>query len=130
MTPDQNASLGQQPDLDMAHIEALKSEFADDGGTFFRKLVLLFCKNSEDGLKVMRQAVANEDYLVLTQTAHSVKGSSLNIGARLMATLCASVEDLATERSVIGAAELIERLEREFDLVRPILQSLCPAEES
>jgi HPt (histidine-containing phosphotransfer) domain-containing protein len=53
----------------------------------------------------------------LRRAAHNLKGSSNNLGARTMAALSAELETLGKNGMVAGAAELVTRLEQEYQRV-------------
>jgi PAS domain S-box-containing protein len=62
----------------------------------------------------------------MSGAAHSLKGSSLTIGATRLGEYARQLEDLGREGAVDGAAEILERLKQEFERVksdaRPLLE--------
>jgi PAS domain S-box-containing protein len=68
-------------------------------------------------LETLRQAVAEGQPEQLRRAAHNLKGSSNNLGARTMAALSAELETLGKNGTVAGAAELVTRLEQEYQHV-------------
>ena len=71
----------------------------------------------------MHQAVFERQPEQLGRAAHNLKGSSHNLGARMMATLSAELETLGKSGTVEGAAELVTRLEQEYQRVCQALAS-------
>lgn len=59
----------------------------------------------------------------LMRAAHSLKGSSANVGAKALTGLCANLEQRGRNGSVAGAAALSNSMRREFDAVRTALES-------
>jgi len=59
----------------------------------------------------------------LDERAHELKGSCLSLGLGRMATLCSQLEALAREGSAEGAHALLDQIEREARVVRPLLQA-------
>jgi HPt (histidine-containing phosphotransfer) domain-containing protein len=57
-------------------------------------------------------------------TAHSMKSNSLNLGARELANVFRDLEALAKADSLKGATELIVVAQREFDLIKPVVEVL------
>jgi HPt (histidine-containing phosphotransfer) domain-containing protein len=53
----------------------------------------------------------------LRRVAHNLKGSSNNLGAHTMAALSAELERLGKHGTFEGAAELVSRLEQEYQRV-------------
>ena len=68
-------------------------------------------------LQVLRQVVAEGQPEPLKRAAHNLKGSSNNLGARMMAALSVELETIGKHGTVEGAAELITRLEQEYQRV-------------
>jgi two-component system, sensor histidine kinase and response regulator len=68
-------------------------------------------------LEALRQAVAAGQPEQLKRAAHNLKGSSNNLGARTMAALSAELETLGKNGTFEGAAELVTRLEQEYQCV-------------
>ena len=58
---------------------------------------------------------------VLVQAAHSLKGSSRNVGARSLADISQRLETLGKGESLAGANEWIDQLEQEFYRVKGTL---------
>jgi PAS domain S-box-containing protein len=68
-------------------------------------------------LQTLRQAVAEGQPEQLKRAAHNLKGSSNNLGARTMAALSAELETIGKSGTIEGAAELVTRLEQEYQRV-------------
>jgi two-component system, sensor histidine kinase and response regulator len=74
--------------LDEARMATFREEYADIAG----RLADLFAESTPELLESLRSAQDAGDQEALRRAAHKLKGSCLNIGATLMATLAASVE--------------------------------------
>ncbi len=83
-----------------------------------------FLTDSEERLRLLQNSCQQRDAEALRQAAHSFKGSCSNMGASLLAELCRQLENVARLARLDEAPELIERIEREFAIVR----ILCRAE--
>jgi HPt (histidine-containing phosphotransfer) domain-containing protein len=68
-------------------------------------------------LETLRQAVAAGQPEHLKRAAHNLKGSSSNLGARTLAALSAELETLGKQGTLEGAAEVLSRLQREYQRV-------------
>ena len=95
-----------------------------DGGlsTFARALIVQFTRDAESQVATMRDAVRAQDGELLRMTAHSLKGSSLTVGAQRLGGLCRQLEDercRETDRSALIAA-----LDEEFARVRKAFDDL------
>ena len=70
----------------------------------------------------MREAIRRSDAPALREAAHSLKGSSNNIGARHLAGFCADLERLAKEEKLAEAARLFVKVPEEYERVRFVLE--------
>ncbi|MCQ4312673.1 Hpt domain-containing protein [Pseudomonas stutzeri] len=77
-----------------------------------------FLVDSEERLRLLQNACQGGEAESLRQAAHSFKGSCSNMGAALLAELCRELEEFARREQLGDAPELIERIEREFAIVR------------
>ena len=82
-----------------------------------------FLADSEERLRLLRQAERVGDAQNLRLAAHSFKGSCSNMGASMLAGLCKQLEELGRRELLAEAPELIEQVEREFAIVRILLKS-------
>lgn len=77
-----------------------------------------FLTDSEERLRLLQHACRSGEAEMLRQAAHSFKGSCSNMGATVLAELCREMEETARRERLGDAPELIERIEREFAIVR------------
>lgn len=77
-----------------------------------------FLVDSEERLRLLQAACRSGEAERLRQAAHSFKGSCSNMGATLLAELCREMEESARRDQLDEAQVLIERIEREFAIVR------------
>src|SRR5262249_11842094 len=91
----------ESPLLDLSVVDNLRSLADDDAGTdLFADLLNMFRDSTTGGLVELRQAVRDQDPKTLTMTAHTLKGSSANLGARQMTQVCRQLEILGKSGSV------------------------------
>jgi histidine phosphotransfer protein HptB len=100
--------------LDYDALNALKDVMEDDFGL----LIQTYLKDSTDRLVSLRQLILSENADLIRRTAHSFKGSSSNLGAVYLATLCSMVERKAMDQHFETLAADLARMEAEFVLVR------------
>ena len=81
----------------------------------------LFLQDTPTRLRAMREAVKLEDNEAVQRIAHSLKGSSANLGAQQMAAMCEDLERQA--RGGAAAAEVVTQLETEFARVQEAMQA-------
>ena len=63
----------------------------------------------------IRGNAAAGEWVLLRRAAHTLKGSSANLGISKVAATCAEIERLDGDNLPRQAAEIIERLQREVD---------------
>lgn len=105
--------------LDSAVLAALQDVMEDE----YPLLLDTFLADSEERLRLLRQAVRAADGQGLRLAAHSFKGSCSNMGAPLLAGLCKRLEEVGRRERLAEAPALIEQIEREFAIVRILFRS-------
>jgi HPt (histidine-containing phosphotransfer) domain-containing protein len=105
--------------LDDAVLAALQDVMEDE----YPLLLDTFVVDSEERLRLLRQAEQGGDAQALRLAAHSFKGSCSNMGAVLLTGLCRQLEEAGQREALELAPALIEQIEREFAIVRILLKS-------
>ena len=100
-------------------IEELREIMEED----FVELVSTYVSDSRERIKHLDVAFNTVSHENLRNTAHTLKGSSANLGAMALSSFCAELEDLAKEERTAEAENIIERIEQEFSSVSSILNS-------
>src|SRR5262249_35687568 len=78
-----------------AHLEGLRDLQEEGGPDVLAELIQMFLRDAERSLGNIRRAVAGQDIEALVRAAHTLKGSSANMGARLLSAASLRVEVLA-----------------------------------
>jgi HPt (histidine-containing phosphotransfer) domain-containing protein len=86
----------------------------------YPKLLDTFIEDSKKRIDELRGA--RNDAKALGRIAHSFKGSSGNLGAVQLAQLCQRLEVESVE-STADLGALVDQIDREFALVRPLYES-------
>ena len=89
-------------------------EFVDD-------LVDTYLADALDQMAALDAAVATGDAAALTRPAHSLKSSSLNVGALNLGGLARELEEQGRGGQMDGAAERVADAHRQFETVRDAL---------
>lgn len=103
----------------LADIRQLQQE--NDSG-FLAGLIDLYSRDGQVYLAKMREAVHAQNPKELQRAAHSLKGSSLNLGARIMGVYCAEMEDCANQEDWQAALVWMDRVAEEFGRVCDALE--------
>ncbi len=85
------------------------------------ELSKLFQSDTLPRLANLRVAVQGGDAGAVERIAHSLKGSSANMGARQMARICEELQEAGASGELAEALELLDGLEAEFARVRRAL---------
>ncbi|WP_143308397.1 response regulator [Candidatus Entotheonella palauensis] len=94
---------------------------AEHGYEVVAELIQIFLANTPLMLAAMRDAIAQQNADSLWQTAHTLKGSSVNLGAEAITTLCGDLESSGQAGDIHDAGLIIEQLEVEFERVKSSL---------
>jgi HPt (histidine-containing phosphotransfer) domain-containing protein len=89
------------------------------------ELIAVYLRDTRSRLAALHEAVARVDAEALRGIAHSLKGSSSQIGAEQMAQLCADLEEQARTADLADAAQTLRRLEAAFGRVHAHLQAVA-----
>lgn len=102
--------------IDRAALRVLR-DVMEEG---YPELLDTFLTDSESRLVDLRKAV---DAKVLSEVAHSFKGSASNMGAVRLAALCQELESEAKNKSPAEIVKLVAQISGEFAEVRPVYES-------
>ncbi len=84
--------------IDLGQLEELRDVLADG----FADLIDDFLASSGETVAAMTSAVAAGEGEIARKAAHSLKGSSRNVGASSLADLCQTLEELCNEARVVS----------------------------
>jgi HPt (histidine-containing phosphotransfer) domain-containing protein len=116
---DGGAEMPEGP-LNPETLETLK-EYADPGDPrFLADLFRSYLEDGEERLSGLRAAAGTGDAAGAARLAHTLKGSSLNVGADKFATLLHEINRAAKAGTLPDEAQL-DACAREFDRVRDAL---------
>ncbi|WP_047284549.1 Hpt domain-containing protein [Pseudomonas protegens] len=101
--------------LDHAVLNALQEVMEDE----YPVLLDTFVCDSEARVRLLHKS---EDTILLVATAHSLKGSSSNMGATRLAELCHQLELRAGHSAADGIRQLVGEIDGEFAIVRRLCE--------
>jgi HPt (histidine-containing phosphotransfer) domain-containing protein len=104
--------------LDEAILEELKALLEDDFPDLIETFLLDGQQRVDELIATVNSGVAED----IRQSAHSFKGSTLNVGASHLSQLCRELEDLARSGSTQGSKSLLDRIENEFSQVDRLMR--------
>lgn len=74
--------------IDHSRLESLKSVT----GESFRPIISTYVEDTGSKLCLIKSALQTHDTGLISELLHSIKGSSINVGATMMASLCENYE--------------------------------------
>jgi HPt (histidine-containing phosphotransfer) domain-containing protein len=106
--------------IDEPTYDALLKMTGDDQA-FVDELIDTYLEDAADQLAALDAALDAGDAAALTRPAHSMKSSSLGVGALELGQVCRELEELGRAGSLDGAAEHVTEAHRQFEAVRAAL---------
>jgi HPt (histidine-containing phosphotransfer) domain-containing protein len=94
------------------------------------RLINIFLGISPNLLKTMHSALQTADSESLAKAAHSLKSSSLNMGAMALGELCASLEKIGKSGTTAETGDLFARAELEYAAVEAAFTTLVSENEN
>jgi two-component system, sensor histidine kinase and response regulator len=111
---------GDAGPLDREVLAGLR-ELGDPG--LFSELVEMFIGDTAERIAALRRALGEGDASEVEQAAHTLKGSAGNMGAATMARISARLQEAGSAEELEEIPGLLDRLEQEFERVRPALEA-------
>ena len=120
------ASDRAEAPLDESVLAGLRELQEEDEPDILKELIELFLEEVPPQLAALRGAIEGGEASSVERIAHTLKGSSGNLGAVRMAAVCAELEKVGGSGELTRAAELLERLEVEFESACQALNAEVP----
>jgi two-component system, sensor histidine kinase and response regulator len=100
--------------LDRTVISGLRGLQGEEETDIVAELAGMFLDDARPRLSALEEAVLGDDAPAVERLAHTLKGSSANMGARGMAFLCARLEDAGASGDLSQGFRLLAQLKEEF----------------
>jgi signal transduction histidine kinase/DNA-binding response OmpR family regulator len=110
--------------IDAGRLAVLRQLENRTGELVVRRLAASFPPHARVRVEEMRQAILQNDPLMLEHASHALKGGAANLGATELARRCAELEDRARQGEAGGCNELLQRIEAESARVERDLAAL------
>ena len=112
------------PIIDPAAIANLRELNSGDNDEFLREIVGIYVEDTPKRLGELKGALAAGDAAALSLAAHTIKGSSSNVGALALRAVAERLEHMARAEGFGGAAPLVAQCEAQFALALAELKKL------
>ncbi len=112
------------PVVDYEAIANLRALSPDDGDEFLKEILTIFIDDTPTRLAELRGSLVSGDAASFVRAAHSIKGSSSNVGACELRAVAESLEHHAKQNGLADVEPQIGELETAFDRVKAELNKL------
>ena len=120
-TPDSSAS---EPALDHSRLAILRDLGPDDGLGLLPAAVAAFRREVPARVAALQKALDGDGGLALAEAAHALKGSAANIGAAVVAGICAQLEGMGHAGHQGGGSAHVARLQAELQRLDEELEAV------
>jgi HPt (histidine-containing phosphotransfer) domain-containing protein len=110
--------------IDPQAIESLRALNPGDNDEFLREIAGIFLEDTPHRLAELDESLTASDISKFTRAAHSIKGSSANLGAIALRAAAEKLEHEARTKGLSGVAALIEQVKSEFSRAQGELNTL------
>ncbi len=107
--------------LDTEQLNSLKELNEPGESDLVAELVEIYINQSPQTLNELKTSIASKDVVQTEKLAHKLKGSSANLGALRVCSICESMEEKARLGNLDYSTQNIENLEREHKSLVEVL---------
>ncbi len=102
--------------IDFSMVQNLIELGGEDGKGFLKEIIGLYIEQYPELFNKIKSCALNNEIVEMYQSAHALKGASLNIGAKEISSLCKQIELKGKANDMSGIPELIKTLEIAYPL--------------
>ncbi len=113
--------------LDVEIVERLGRLGEAAGEDLLGQLAVMFLADADARVVALHEAIARDDAAAVVRSAHTLSGSSANLGASVLARLCTTLAADSAVGDLMGGETLLVALEDELGRVRSALRSAAPS---
>ena len=115
------------PVIDSESIENLRALNPGDGDEFLREIVTIYLEDTPQRIAELEESLAGGDAPRFVRAAHSVKGSSANLGAMAVRLIAEKLEHQSSKHGLVDVTELLAALKQQFGIAQVEFAKLLPA---
>lgn len=106
------------PIIDPVAISNLRDLNPGDNGEFLREIVGIYLEDTPKRFDELKKSLAGGDAPTFARAAHTIKGSSSNVGAAALRAVAERLEHTAKNEGLAGVAAMLAECETQFALVQ------------
>lgn len=110
--------------IDPQAIENLRALNPGDNDEFLREIAGIFLEDTPQRIAELDQGLVSGDQAKFTRAAHSIKGSSANLGAMALRSAAEKLEHKARTAGLADVGDLVSQVKAQFDRARAELAAL------
>jgi len=110
--------------IDPQAIANLRALNPNDNDEFLREIAGIFLEDTPQRIAELAQSLTAGDANKFTRAAHSIKGSSANLGAMILRSAAEKLEHQSRKDGLAGVAPLVEEIKTEFARAETELRKL------
>ncbi len=114
--------------LPIDYIEVLERIGGDR--VFLEELLKIYIEECDQKLRVIKEATAHQDFSLIQQLGHSLKGSSANLSLTFLQKVSFSLEVAGKEKNIELVMSALAALEMEFAKLKDYLRQNPPQSPS
>ncbi|MGB7445073.1 MAG: response regulator [Coleofasciculaceae cyanobacterium] len=99
-------------------LQDLREVMGEGAGECLASLIDIYLDETPSLLQKMAWAVTEQEPETIQQIAHTLKSSSASLGATTLSKLCTELESLGKSQTIIGATEIMGKIEAEYEKVK------------
>ena len=98
-------------------------QLAGEDSEFEAELIAIFLQDAEHSIKQLESAIAAKSIQTIEEVAHSLRGSSANVGASGLSAVASQLEQNARKGEMTGAYGLLKQLNQHCLWIQSQFQS-------
>ena len=110
--------------IDPQSIENLRALNPDDNDEFLREIAGIFFEDTPQRIAELSESLSAGDLTKFTRAAHSIKGSSSNLGAIALRAAAEKLEHQARVQGLSDVGPLVNEVKTQFDRAHAALTML------
>lgn len=112
--------------IDPQAIDSLRALSPGDNDAFLREITSIFLEDTPLRIAELNESLQAGDVARFTRAAHSIKGSSANLGALALRSVASKLEQHARTAGLAEVAAQVDAVKLEFERARTQLRTIVP----
>jgi histidine phosphotransfer protein HptB len=100
--------------IDSSAIKSLRELAPGDNGEFLKEIITIYIEDTPKRIAELKASLASGDTVTFTRAAHTIKGSSSNVGAVALKSVAERLESISKRQGLGSVSQLIADCEAEF----------------